>query len=84
MPGLDSPIIQPVAQHYTTSEENKFGLYKRKVFVTVIKSRRMVVAEHATRLGTMGNAHIPLVGRPDMKTPRGRPGRKWEDIKYVG
>jgi hypothetical protein len=47
--------------------------------IRVIKSRRMRWAEHVTRMENMRNAHKILVGKPEVRKPLGRPGRRWED-----
>jgi hypothetical protein len=50
----------------------------------MIKSRRMRCAGHVARMGVKRNAYRILVGKPEGKTPLGRPGRKWVDnIKLI-
>jgi hypothetical protein len=44
-----------------------------------MKSRRMRLVEHVTRMGKMRNAYITLVGKTAGKIPLGRPRRRWED-----
>ncbi|KAJ4428156.1 hypothetical protein ANN_24171 [Periplaneta americana] len=44
-----------------------------------IKSRRLRWAGHVARIGESRNAYRVLVGRPEGKTPLGRPRRRWED-----
>ena len=45
----------------------------------VAKSRRMIWAGHAARMGDGRGVHRVLVGKPEGKTPLGRPRRRWED-----
>ena len=47
----------------------------------VIKSRRMRWAGHVARMGEKRGAYKVLVGKPEGKTPLGRPGRRWVDIR---
>jgi hypothetical protein len=44
-----------------------------------IRSKRMRLMGYVTRIGEMRNAYSILVGKPDRKTPLGRPKRRWED-----
>jgi hypothetical protein len=45
----------------------------------MIKSRRMKWARHATRIGEKRNACRILMGRPEGKSPLGRPRCRWVD-----
>jgi hypothetical protein len=45
----------------------------------MIKSRRRRWAGHVARMGETRNAYRILVGKPEGKTPLGRPRRTWED-----
>jgi len=45
----------------------------------VVKSRRMRWAGHVARLGEGRGVHRILVGKPEGKTPLGRPRHRWED-----
>jgi hypothetical protein len=45
----------------------------------MIKSRRMRWAGHVARMGKTRNAYRILVGKPEEKTPLGRPRRMWVD-----
>jgi hypothetical protein len=42
-----------------------------------MKSRRVRLVEHVTRLGEMRNAYKILVGNPEGKRPLERTKRKW-------
>jgi hypothetical protein len=55
------------------------SLYSSPNIVRVIKSRRMRWAGHVARMGEGRGAYRVLVGRPEGKTPLGRPRRRWED-----
>ena len=45
----------------------------------VVKSRRMRWAGHVARMGEGRGVHRFLVGKPEVKRPLGRHGRRWED-----
>ena len=45
----------------------------------MIKSRRMRWAVHVARMGEEREAYKVLVGKPEGKTPLGRPRRRWVD-----
>ena len=45
----------------------------------VVKSRRMRWAGHVARMGEDRGVHRVLVGKPEGKSPLGRPRRRWED-----
>jgi hypothetical protein len=47
--------------------------------IRMIKSRRMRWAEHVARRKETRNAYRILVGKPEGKTPLGRPRRRWVD-----
>jgi hypothetical protein len=50
----------------------------------MIKSRRMRWAGHVARMGEKRNAYRILVGKPEGKSPLGRPRRKWVDNIKMG
>src|SRR5215468_8591252 len=54
-------------------------LYPLPSIVRVVKSRRMRWAGHVARMGEERGVHRVLVGKPEGKTPLGRPRRRWED-----
>ena len=54
-------------------------LYSSPNIVRVVKSRRMRWAGHVARMGKERRVHRVLVGKPEGKTPLGRPRRKWGD-----
>jgi len=59
-------------------------LYFSPNIVRVIKSRSMRWAGHVERMGEKRGVHRVLVGKPDGKSPLGRPRRRWKDnIKMV-
>jgi hypothetical protein len=43
------------------------------------KWRRMGRAGHVTNMGERRDFYRDLVGKPETKSPRGRPRRRWED-----
>jgi hypothetical protein len=47
--------------------------------VRVIKSRIMRWAGHVARMGERRGAYRVLVGKPEGRSPLGRPRRRWED-----
>jgi hypothetical protein len=55
------------------------GLHSSPNIVRVIKSRRMRWAGHVARMGEERGAYRVLVGKPEGKTPLGRPRRRWVD-----
>jgi hypothetical protein len=55
----------------------------------MIKSRRMGWAGHVARMGAKRNAYRILVGKPEGRTPLGRPRRRWlgnieRDLREIG
>jgi hypothetical protein len=44
-----------------------------------MKSRRMRLAGHVAPMGGMRNSVSILVGKPEGKSPLGRPRHRWED-----
>jgi hypothetical protein len=56
-----------------------YSLYSSPNIVRVIKSRRMRWAGHVARMRERRDVYMVLVGRPEVKRPRGRPRRRWED-----
>jgi hypothetical protein len=50
----------------------------------VVKSRRMRWAGHVARMGDDRDVQSVLVGKPEGKSPLGRPRRKWEDNIKMG
>jgi hypothetical protein len=60
------------------------SLYSSPNIVRVTKSRRMRWAEHVARMGEGRGVHRVLVGRPEVKSPLGRPRRRWKDSIKMG
>jgi hypothetical protein len=54
-------------------------LYSFPNIVRVVKSRRMRWAGHVVRRGEERDVHRVLVGKPEGKSPLGRPRHRWED-----
>jgi hypothetical protein len=59
--------------------EELHGLYSSPSIVRVIKARRMRWVRHVARMGEVRGAYKILVGRPEGRSPLGRPRRRWED-----
>jgi hypothetical protein len=55
------------------------SLYSSPNIVRVIKSRRLRWVGHVSRMGEGRGVYRVLVGRPEGKSPLGRPRRRWED-----
>jgi len=55
-------------------------LYSSPNIVRVIKSRRMRWGGHVARMGEERGVYRVLVGKPEVKTPLGRPRHRWVDI----
>jgi hypothetical protein len=60
--------------------EELHNLYSAPSIIIIIKSRRMKWAGHVARMGKNRNVYTLLVGKPEGKTPLGRPRRRWIDI----
>jgi hypothetical protein len=60
------------------------GLYSLPNIVRWIKSRRMRWAGHVARMGEGRGVYRDFVGRPEGKSPLGRPRRRWEDNIKMG
>jgi hypothetical protein len=54
-------------------------LYSSAGTVRVIKARRMRWVGHVTNMGEVRGAYNILVGRPEGRSPLGRPRSRWED-----
>ena len=54
-------------------------LYSSPNIVRVIKSRRMRWAGHVVRVDEERGVYRVLVGKPEGKSPLGRPRRRWVD-----
>jgi hypothetical protein len=46
--------------------------------VRIIKSRRKRLPGHVARMGESRGVYMVLVGKPEGKSPLGRPRRRWE------
>jgi len=54
-------------------------LYSSPNIVRVIKSRRMRWAGHVARMGEGRGVYRVMVGKPERKSPMGRPRHRWDD-----
>jgi hypothetical protein len=53
--------------------------YSSPNIIWVIKSRRLRWAGHVARMGERRGAYRALVGKPEGRTPLGRPRCRWEN-----
>jgi hypothetical protein len=54
-------------------------LYSSPNIIRMIKSRRMRWAGHVARMRETRNVYRLLMGKPERKTPLGRPRGRWVD-----
>ena len=54
-------------------------MYSSPNIVQVIKSRKMRLAGHVARMGEVKGVYSVLVGKPEGRSPLGRPKRRWVD-----
>ena len=59
--------------------EELSDLYSLPNIVRVVKSRKMRWAGHVACMGEGRDVNRVLVGKPEGKSPLGRPRRRWED-----
>jgi hypothetical protein len=59
--------------------EELHDLYSSPNIVRVIKSRRIRWMGHVARMGEGRGVYRVFVGKPEGKTPMGRPWLRWED-----
>jgi hypothetical protein len=59
--------------------EELHNLYSSPSIIRIIKWRRMRWAGHVARMGENKNVYRILVGKPEGKSPLGRPRRRWID-----
>jgi hypothetical protein len=60
------------------------NLYLWPDIIRQIKSRRMMWAGHVAHIGEGRNLYRVLLGKPEGKSPLGRPRRRWENgIKWI-
>jgi hypothetical protein len=65
------------------------ALYSSPSIIRVIKSRRLKWAGHVARMGKRRGAYRALVGKPEGRSPLGKPRHRWEenikkDLREVG
>jgi hypothetical protein len=62
------------------------NLYSLESIIRIIKVERMRWAGHMARMGEKRNVYRLLVGKPEGKTPLGRPRDKWvrDRIEWCG
>jgi hypothetical protein len=54
-------------------------LYSSPSIIRIMKSRRMRWAGHVARMGEKRHAYRLVVGKPEGRTPLGRPRHRWVD-----
>jgi hypothetical protein len=59
--------------------EELHDLYSSPSIIRIVKARRMRWAGHIARTGEKRNTYRLLVGKPEGRTPLGRPRRRWLD-----
>jgi hypothetical protein len=59
--------------------EELHNLYSSPSIIRTIKSRRMRLTGHVSRMGEKKNVYRLLVGKAEGKRPLGRPRRRWID-----
>jgi hypothetical protein len=59
--------------------EERHNLYSSPSIIRIIKSRRMRLTGHVSRMGEKKNVYRLLVGKAEGKRPLGRPRRRWID-----
>jgi hypothetical protein len=59
--------------------EELHGLCSSPSIIRVIKAKRMRWVGHVARMGEVRGVYNILVGRPEGRSPLGRPRRRWED-----
>jgi hypothetical protein len=64
--------------------EELHNLYLSPDIIRQVKSRRMRWAGHVAHMGEERKVYKVLVGKPEGKTPLGRPRRRWEDGIRMG
>ena len=76
---IPKEYIQYLSMFYISQVVTSLGSYSSPNIVRVIKSRRMRLAGHVSRMGEERGAYRFLVGKPERKRPLGRPRRRWVD-----
>jgi hypothetical protein len=74
------PKRDEVTGEWRTLHNKKLhDLYSSPSIIRILKSRRMRCVGHVERMGEKRNAYRLLVGKPEGKSPLGRPRRRWVD-----
>jgi hypothetical protein len=82
-------IFGPKRDWRKLHNEELHNLYSSSNTIRMIKSRRMRWAGHVARMGETRNVYRILVGKPEGKSPLGRPRRAWAnnikiDLREIG
>jgi hypothetical protein len=73
------PKSEDVGSWRNLRNDELHNLYSSPNIVRVTKSRRIRWAGHVARMGEGRGVYRVLVGRPEGKSPLGRPRRRWDD-----
>jgi hypothetical protein len=73
------PIIYLTVSINEVRRNSLHNLYSSPDIIRQVKSRRMRWAGHVARMGEERKVFKVLVGKPEGKSPLGRPRRMWED-----
>jgi len=79
--GFENSVLKEEDRSRKLHNDELHSLYSSPNIVRVIKSRRMKWAGHVARKGEGRVIYRVLVGRPEGKSPLGRPRRRWDNIK---
>jgi hypothetical protein len=64
--------------------EKLHNFYSSPSIIKMMKSRRMILVGHVTRIREKRNAYRILLGKPEGKRPLGRPRCRWVDNTKMG
>jgi hypothetical protein len=64
--------------------EELHNMHSLPSIIRMIRSRRNRWVGHVARMESKGNAYSLLMGKPDVKSPLGRPRRSWRDNIKIG
>jgi hypothetical protein len=77
--GLIKKIVFSATGGRKLHNQRRHNLNSSPSIIRMIKSRRMRWAGHVARMEEKKNAYGILVGKPEGKSPLGRPTRMWVD-----
>jgi hypothetical protein len=82
-------IVEVTGEWRKLHNEELHNLYSSPDIIRQVKSRRMRLAAHVARMGEERKLFKVLVGKPERKSPLGRPKRRLEygirmDVREIG